>query len=125
MTLDSTEPYNGETGDCATRFVYSLSDSEAADKVVSNIRLKLIRPTGTVTEQNLGTGLKRSKIFVLPHIPKASTISFTDDRVSWKYNEDNNTLIVAAAKTVSMVVSYKWQGEPIKIYSVVAGWSVA
>ena len=125
MTLDVTEPYNHETGDCASRFVYSLTDDEAAGKVISNVRLKLIRPTGKVKNTDLGKGAGKSKMFVLPHIPKASTIKFSDESVEWSYNEDNNTLIATAAKTVSMIISYTWQGESIKLYSLAAGWSVA
>ena len=125
MTLDSTEPYNGATGDCASRFVYSLKDSEAADKVISNVRLRLRRPTGTVSGADLGTGTKHKRLTVLPHIPKTATITFTDEAVSWTYDEESNTLTTVAPTLVPIVVSYSWQGEPIKIYSVAAGWSVA
>ncbi len=125
MTLDSTESYNGTTGDCASRFVYSLADSEAEDKVVSNVRLKLIRPTGTVKNYDLGVGANRKKLVTLPHIPKVSTITFTDERVTWAYDEDSNILTVHAGREIPIVMNYTWQGEPIKIYSLVAGWSVA
>ena len=125
MTLDVTEPYNNETGDCVSRFTYALSDAEAEDKVISNVRVVVRRPTGTVTNLDLGYGTKKTQLFILPHIPKAASITFTDSSVSYTYDEDTNTLAVVAKTTTPLIVSYKWQGEPVTVTGISCGWSVA
>ena len=125
MTLDVTEPYNSETRDCASRFTYALSDAEAEDKLISNVRIVTKRPTGTVTNMDLGYGNKHTRLIVLPHRPKAASITFTEDGVSHIYNEDANTLAFAAKTTTPVIVSYTWQGEPVTITGISCGWSVA
>lgn len=126
MTLDVTEPYNNETGDAMTRFTYTLSDSEADGKVISNVRLVMKRPTGTVKNYDLGVAPNNKKnLYSLPHIPKMSSISFSDSSVDHNYDENSQLLTVVAPKGTKLLVSYKWQGEPVTIYSLACGWAIA
>ena len=123
MTLERTEPYtDGQT--YVSRFAYVLPDEETAGKTISNVRIKMIRPNGSVRNQNLGVATGKNQLFVLPHIPKASTIKFTQS-VDFEYNEENNILSLVAAKNTALKISYSWVGESIIIYSLAAGWACA
>lgn len=124
MTLERSEPYtDGET--YASRFVYTLPDDQASGLTVSNVRLRLKRQSGRVTEENLGKATGKRQLISLPHIPKASSISFTSDDVDFTYNEDTQLLIVRAPKKTDLIISYKWYGEPVILRSFASAWSVA
>ena len=106
-----------------SRFSYTLPDSEATDKTISNIRIHLKRPSGTVSNYSLGTATGKKQLFVLPHQAKASSIKFSED-VDWEYDNDSYILSVVAKKNTALVISYKWTGENVGIVSWAAGWAI-
>lgn len=122
MTLEETEPLNDESGTQTSRFSYKLQDT--AGMTTSNVRVRLVRPTGSVANYNLGTGNGKMQLFVLPHIPKMSTIKFSQE-VEWDLDEENNVLSVIAGKNVPLVVSYSWVGESVVVHSLACGWACA
>ena len=125
MTLEETEPFNDESGTVTSRFSYTLPAGETAS--TSNVRLNLVRPTGTVKNYSLGTSTGKTQLFVLPHVAKMSTIKFNPDigADNWDFDADTHVLtLVATPKGTALNVSYSWTGESIIIYSVVCGWTV-
>lgn len=126
MKLESTEKFNPDIGACTSYYSYTLPDDEAEDKTISNVRLRFRRPTGIVTNQKLGTAVgNKVQTFVLDHIPKESTIEFSDSTVSGKYDADSGVINVTGKKGRPIVISYEWKGEPVFVHSYSAGWSVA
>ena len=122
MTLNVTEPYTDDET-VMSRFSYTLPDSEATDKTISNIRIHIKRPSGTVSNYSLGTATGKKQLFVLPHQAKASSIKFSED-VDWEYDNDSYILSVVAKKNTALVISYKWTGENVGIVSWAAGWAI-
>lgn len=122
MTPEETEPFNDETGLQTSRFSYKLQDT--AGMTTSSVRLRLVRPTGDVKNYSLGKATGKMQLFVLPHIPKMSTIKFSKT-VEWDLDEDNNILSVIAAKNTALSVSYSWAGENITVHSLACGWACA
>ena len=126
MKLESTEKFNPDIGACTSYYSYTLPDDEAEDKTISNVRLRFRRPTGTVTNESLGTAVgNKVQTFVLDHIPNESTIEFTDSTVNGQYDEESGVLNVTGKSGRPIVISYSWKGEPIFVHSYSAGWSVA
>lgn len=132
MSREATEPINPKDGTCTSYYAYTLPDSQVKtadgeDKTVSNVRLRLRRPTGDVVNENLGTALgeKKKQLFYLPHVAKESSIKFDNDNVEFDFDTETNIVTVAAPKGTPLNISYHWVGAPFNIYSFVAGWSVA
>lgn len=124
MTKVSTEPYTDDET-WLSRYEYVLPDDEAANKVISNIKIVMKRPTGKVTNANLGKATGKKQLFALPHLPKMSTIKFSNSSVTWDYNEDSEILSVVAPRNTDLVISYSWVGEEIRVRSWSAAWSLA
>lgn len=112
------QPYK-EDGTYMTRFEYVLPDSET-DKKLSNIRLRLFRPSGTVENSSLGVASGAIQQFALPHAAKEETIRLNGD---WSYNPDSQVITVVAPKDTELIISYEWLGESQEIISWTAGWS--
>ena len=125
MKLESTEKFNPDIGACTSYYSYTLADDDAVDKTISNVRLRFRRPTGTVTNQTLGTATGKMQTFVLDHIPTVSTITFTDSSIKKSYDADSGVINVTGKSGRPIVISYSWKGEPVFVYSYSAGWSVA
>ena len=124
MTLDFTEPYNDSEETMMSRFIYELGESETAGLTTSNVRLKLTRNTGKVTNASLGKATGKVQQFVLPHIPKMSSIKFSGE-VDWSFNEENLILTLTAAKGLALKISYNYIGSDVIVRSFAAGWAVA
>lgn len=125
MTKDYTEPFNGTQAALTTRFSYTLPDEETSGLTMSNIRITMRRPSGSVSNGSLGTATGKNQLFVLKHVPKASTIRFSDSAVDFDYNEENNILSLVAPAGTALRCSYSWTGEKITVYSFAAGWACA
>ena len=126
MTKVATEPYTDDGETFVSRYEYELPDSDATDKVISNVRLVLKRPTGKVTSYTLNRNAKRKKnLFTLPHLAKRKTIKFTSADVEFDYDEQSGILFTVSPKNTPLVCSFSWEGEPIEIYGFSAGWSLA
>lgn len=120
MTLEFfQQPYHD--GTYMTRFSYALPDD--SDATLANIRIQLLRPTGTVTSQSLGKATGKAQKIVLPHVAKPGTISF--NAASYSYDFDTRVLTFTAAKNTNLKISYSYIGEQHKIFSWAAGWSAA
>ena len=124
MTLEEREPLNDGSGNVTSRFTYALTDNEGMS--TSNVMIRLKRPTGSVKNYSLGKATGKTQLFVLPHIPKMSTIKFVNDiGDNWDYDEDSNILSLIAAKNTELVINYSWVGENVIVYSLVTGWACA
>lgn len=125
MPLEYTEPYNDVRATYLSRYCFTLADDATKGKTVSNVRLKMVRPSGKVTNGSLGYATGKTQLFVLRHVPKASSIKFSDATVDFDYNEDNNILSLIAPKNTPLLCSYSWTGESVTVYSFAAGWACA
>ena len=124
MTLVSTEPYTDDET-WISRYEYLLPDDEATGKTISNIKIVMKRPTGKVTNQNLGKATGKVQLFALAHIPKMSTIKFSNSAVQFDYNEDSEILRVVAPRNTDLIITYNWIGEEIRVRSWSAAWTLA
>lgn len=123
MTRDGAPQIYPDDGTYMSRYTYTLSDANAVGKTISNIRLKLTRPTGTVKNYSLGVATGKTQMFVLPHAADKSTITLaglTADNFS--YDEDSQILTVVAPKNTALTLGYTWIGEQIHINSLASGW---
>lgn len=130
MTLEKTEPFNPKDGSCTSYYSYTLPDEEAGDadnpKTVSNVRLFFYRPLGKVENENLGKTNGKAQLFYLPHIPRASSITFSDSTIQHDFDPESYILTVQGKKANrDIIISYNWIGERVEVYSFTAGWSVA
>jgi len=114
----SQQPYK-EDGTYMTRFYYVLPDGET-DKKISNIRLRLFRPAGTVENSSLGVANGQLQMFALPHRAKAETIQLNAD---FSYDADSQILRVVGRKDEELIISYDWLSESQTILGFTAGWS--
>lgn len=105
-----------------SRFTYTLPDSAAVDKQISNVRLQITRPSGKVKNASLGTATGVAQMTVLPHAADVATISLNAD---WNYDEDSQILSYTAAKGTALTLSYSWLGEQVYVRSMAAGWVAA
>lgn len=121
MTLETRQPY-GDGDRYMSRFSYSLPLSTTGKKI-ANVRIRLNRPYGTVTNWLLGTGTGKKKLFAPKHIVNESTIKFNPTVTGYNYDADANILAVTQKKNQEIRWSYTWRGEPITIYSIAAGFS--
>ena len=123
MTRDGEPQIYPDDGTYMSRYTYTLSDANAVGKTISNIRLKLTRPTGTVKNYSLGVATGKTQMFVLPHAADQSSVKLaglTDD--NFTYDEDSQILTVAAPKNTALTLGYTWIGEQIHINSLASGW---
>lgn len=123
MTQDGSPQLYPDDGTYMTRFTYTLSDANAVDKQISNVRLTLNRPKGTVKNLSLGAATGKTQMIVLPHAADASTISVPN--ATFTYDEDSQILTFLATKGTALTLSYSWIGEQIHINSFAAGWVAA
>ena len=123
MTQDGESQLYTDDGTYMTRFSYTLSDAQAVDKQISNVRLQLTRPSGKVKNKSLGNATGKVQQVVLAHAADGTTISLPD--ADWNYNEDSQILTFVAPKNTALSLSYSWYGEQIKIQSFAAGWCAA
>lgn len=118
--LGDTQPYQDDT--YMTLFGYTLPDSETVDKSKSNIRIRLHRPTGRISNELLGVATGYMQQFVLPHAAKQETIELDAD---WTYDPANQILTLVAPKNTEIYISYDYQGENITVDSFSAAWVAA
>ena len=122
MTKDiDSQPYL-EDGTYMSRFSYTLPDNQTENKQISNIRLQMTHPSGTVTNQSLGKATGKTQMIVLPHSADKSSINLNAD---WSYDADSQILTFIAAKNTALTLSYSWDGEQVKILGYTVGWSAA
>ena len=114
------QPY--DDGTYLTRFNYTLPDDEINGQTVSNVRIQLYRPTGTVEGESLGVATGLVQQFVLRHAAKAETIQCNAD---FSYDADSQILTCIAPKDTEIICSYDWVGENPTIRQWSAGWSPA
>lgn len=119
MTLVSRQVYGEDADVYASRFQYTIPSTDT-DKTVSCIKFALIRPTGDVTEETLGTGTGDTQVFKLPHFARKDTIVCNG---TWSYNDDTRVLTVIADKGTDIKISYHWVAESHEVYGVTAGWA--
>ena len=109
-------------GTFMSRYSYTLSDEDAVDMELSNIRVKFFRPNGHVENQSLGVATGAVQQLVLDHLADADTISCNAD---WSYDPDSKILTCVAPAGVNLYVSYDWLGESQTVYSFFVGWAEA
>ena len=114
------QPY--DDGTYLTRFNYTLPDDDINNQTVSNVRIQLYRPTGTVEAESLGVATGLIQQFVLNHAAKAETIQCNAD---FSYDEDSQILSCVAPKDTEIICSYDWVGENPTIHQWNAGWAPA
>lgn len=124
MTADPVQPYNDADGTYMTRYTYLLPDSEATGKVIANVRLRMVKRTGSASNVKLGTGTGKKQMFALAHRYKSSTIKF-NPACDWTFEEDSKILTVVAAKNSDIKISGNWVGIAPVIRSFAAGFAVA
>lgn len=118
MTADSVQPYK-DSGFYGTHFSYELPSASGV-KAVSDIKVVLFRPAGTVTDVVLGTGTGNRQVFYLPHKARKESIVCTG---SWSYDYDAQRLIVVAASGTEIKASYNWIAETHEIHGLTCGWA--
>ena len=124
MTADTPQPFVPANGTYTTRFFYTLPDSQAENKTVSNVMLRLTRNEGTATEDLGAAPSGRTRIYYLPHFAVDGSISFTNDAVDYYLDTDTNILSVTAPKGTERKFTYDWKGAEIEIISFTASWSL-
>lgn len=117
MTQGLTQ--NNDSGNDTTEYTYQIPEHSDA-LTVSAIRYELMRPTGHISDDILGTGTGSRQIFKLPHIAKKETIVCVG---SWSYNYDSRLLTVVADKDAEIKISYDWIAETPEVQSIAAGWA--
>ena len=120
MTQDGESQIYPSDGTYMTRFTYTLSDANAVNKQISNVRLKLTRPTGTVKNQSLGKATGKTQMLVLPH--SADNDSITLPNATFTYDDPSQILTYIAPKNTALSLSYSWIGEQVVIRSFASGW---
>lgn len=123
MTLEEQEPINDGSGIVSSRFSYVLDDNK--NMTVANVRLHMVRKSGTTTDASLPVATGKMQMTVLKHNAKPSTINITNSKQDWSYDADSNILCYTATKGTSPTLSYKWKGDDIIIYSWVTGFACA
>ena len=118
MTAQEPQIYN-DTGLYATKFTYTLPD-DVTGKTISNIKVQLYRPSGTVADQVLGTATGQRQLFVLPHYAKKETIR---SNAQFSYDDKSRVLTVVGDKDSEIKVSYDWIAETHEVRGLVAGWA--
>ena len=124
MTKDAAQPYNDAEGTYMSRYTYQLPDSDATGKVIANVRLNLVKRTGTASNTKIGVGTGKKQMFALQHKYKSSTIKF-NPTCDWTFEEASKILTVVAAKNSNIVISGKWEGIAPVVRSFAAGFAVA
>jgi len=124
MTKDAAQPYNDAEGTYMSRYTYQLPDSDATGKVIANVRLNLVKRTGTASNTKIGVGTGKKQMFALQHKYKSSTIKF-NPACDWTFEEASKILTVVAAKNSNIVISGKWEGIAPVVRSFAAGFAVA
>lgn len=113
------QPYDGvET--YMSRFSYSGNVEDCSKAVV---RIKLIKPTGSVSNVSLGKATGYNQYAVLPHRFVASTLRLPSG-VSFDYDDDNQILSFNATKNKTVTYSGSWVGESHEIISFAAGFAL-
>ncbi len=119
MAIDvNQQPYND--GTYLTRFTYTLPDDEVDGQTVSNVRIQLYRPSGTVEAESLGVASGLVQQFVLSHAAKAETVQCNAD---FSYDADSQIITCVAPKDTEIVAKYDWVGENPTIRQWSAGWA--
>ena len=119
MTIDVNQQPYGD-GTYLTRFTYTLPDDEVDGQTVSNVRIQLYRPSGTIENESLGVGTGLIQQFVLSHAAKAETIRCNAD---FSYDADSQIITCVAPKDTEIVASYDWVGENPAVRQWSAGWA--
>lgn len=120
MTKATTQPYN-DTGHYGTKFEYEVP-SGMDGKTISNMKTVLYRPSGTVTDEVIGTATGKKQLIVLPHFARKESIVCSG---SWSYDDNSRILTVVDDKGNAIKISYSWIAETQEIYGLTAGWAEA
>lgn len=120
MSKATTQVYN-DTGYYGTKFEYEVP-STVAGKTISNMKAVLYRPSGTVTDETIGTATGQRQLIVLPHFAKKESIVCTG---SWSYDDSSRILTVVDNKGSAIKISYNWLAETHEVYGLTAGWAEA
>ena len=89
------------------QFDYCAGDNDPKGSV-GTVKVLLVQKSGTVKNEELGTGTGTSQSFKLAHHAKAETIKVKPDTATWKYKDNTDVLTVTAPKDEALTVSYDW-----------------
>lgn len=116
MYRNLTYPDTTNEDRMTTQFHYAAEYKHQTGKNIS-IRIKIQQNSGTVTNEVIGVGNDKPQGFKLPHHAIASTISVSPSTATWTYKEDLDTVIITAADSDTIKISYDWKARPLKIDS--------
>ena len=122
MRLVRTEPYKQDDGIYSSEFVYELPSTVTEKKTISDVKIELYRPTGTVTNEQIGIGTGSRQVFALPHKAKKETVACNAE---FSYDEEAQLITVVAEQGAPVIVSYDWIAEIQTVYGFSAGWAAA
>ncbi len=89
------------------QFDYCAGDDDPKGSV-GTVKVLLVQKSGTVKNEELGTGTGTSQSFKLAHHAKAETIKVKPDTATWKYKDNTDVLTVTGPKDEAITVSYDW-----------------
>lgn len=99
-----------------TQFHFAAQYKSNAGKIVA-IRLKLKQNSGTVRNENIGTGNGQPQGFKLAHHAITGTISVLPATATWTYKEKIDTIVINAPSSETITISYDWKARPVKVDS--------
>ena len=112
-TLDE----NFEKNCWTSRFVYRL-DTAKNSKIS---KLKIVSTVQSGEEDFTFTATGKNQLLLLNHKARADYISTTANYI---FDAENNLLKVRGAADTDFDVTYSWQGAPVEIYKIAAGFSL-
>lgn len=112
MLKASTCPDYRNQARATTQFTYA-----GAAGSVAILRLTLVQNSGTATNEIVTTGTGQPQGFKLAHQAIASTIQVTPSIVPWRYNDDQNIIVITAPLGTTVNVSYQWEGKSLGVDS--------
>ena len=116
MTNDGTYPDRRNPNRATTQFAYKGTAGKIA---TLRIRLKCLSGTEEITAT--GAGLDKPIGIKLNHqaIPEEIQLYSEDGTGTYSYNEDLNTIVVAASAGSAMNITYGWRGKSFSVDSFV------
>lgn len=118
MTRTTPQQPYGKNGAYASRFAYAGNLDNCS---CAAMRIRLVRPTGTVNYQLLGTATGYRQDYLLPHKMTSIVVSNTKD-----YSYDNDSQLLTLVAPANKVIGYagKFIGEQHALYGFAAGFSL-
>ena len=128
MTKGSTQKYTSVSSDSnmySTNYTYSES---GVSKGVSAIRVALLKPSGSVTDEIIGTGTGRTQLIYLSHYARKDTIKLTAADVTvpnenLTYDDKTKLLTIACTKDAAIKATYTYDAETPILNGFVAAWN--